>query len=485
MVYLTLSSLSKIKPFERSPLMEQYITNAVTNELQSAVLVNRVKHFFKSFSLAALAYKSNIRKEAGFNAMNTFYQIFLTPFFNEGITGLWKDGFVPPALKDSAKDTYYRFLSNPRFHWRKFLTHLAVKAINRFSRLSNCQDRVLILDDSTLPKRGKHIELVSWVFDHVLKKSTLGFKNLVLGWSDGWTFIPFDFSLAASSNQPNNVMKPLDKRTIGAKRRKDALRSKLDIALEMLKKADSLGIDASFVLFDSWFSFPSFINKVYQTGYNVICRLKPMPNIRYLYKNKEYDLNTLYRKFIINTLTTIINPIPGKSSSLIVATKEGLQVKIVFYRENKGSSWSAFLSTDCDMDSEKILMTYSKRWAIEPFFKETKQHLRLGKEQNRDFDSIFASSAIAFVRYLFLSVTKRLESDPRTLGELFQTIQVEVKELSVPQIFIELLSDKIKKMSSTLNLADSIYTQFMKIVDSIRCYLSAMIKFDALEGCET
>lgn len=469
--------------------MKQNTTNALINEFQSTRLCNRVKHFFKSFNLVSLANKSNIRKDAGISTMNILYQIFLTSFFHEGLSGLWKEGFMPSVLKESGKDTYYRFLSNHRFHWRKFLNLLSIKVIKTFNRFSSWQDRVLILDDTTLPKRGRHIELVSWVFDSVLKKSTLGFKNLLLGWSDGFTFIPFDFSLIASSNklvdkQPTELAKTMDKRTIGAKRRKDALRSKLDMALEMLDKAYSSGIDASFVLFDSWFAFPSFINNVYHIGYNVICRLKKLPTIHYIYKDRPYSLDALYRKFVKNTFKPLLS-IPGKYASIDVTTKEGLRVKIVFYLEDKGSNWSAFLSTDIDVSPEKVLMTYTRRWPIEPFFKECKQHLWFGKEQCRNFDSVFASNAIVFIRYIFLSVTKRLDSDPRTLGELFQSIQVEMKELSVPQVVLELIADEVKKMSRTLNLPEIVYPQFMKLLDSIKYYLASLFKFDEPVGCES
>jgi len=464
--------------------MEHNTTDVFISKFQSTKLCNKVKHFFKSFKLAALANKSNIKKDAGISTMNILYRVFLTPFFHESLSGLWKEGFIPSPLKQTGKDTYYRFLSNHRFHWRKLLNLLAIKVIKTFNRFSIWQERVLILDDSTLPKRGRHIELVSWVFDSVLKKSTLGFKNLLLGWSDGFTFIPFDFSLIASSNQPNNLVKDMDKRTIGAKRRKDALRSKMDMALEMINKAYSSGIDASFCLFDSWFAFPSFINKVYHIGYNVICKLKNLPNIRYTYKGKPYCLDALYRKFAKNSLKPLLN-IPGKYASLNVTTKEGLRVKIVFYFEEKGSNFSAFLSTDLSVSPEKVLMTYAKRWPIEPFFKECKQNLYLGKEQCRNFDSVFASNAIAFIRYIFLSVTKRLENDPRTLGELFQSIQVEMKELSVPEIVLELIADEVKKMSRTLNLPETVFSQVMQLLYSIRYYLSSLIIFDEPQGCES
>jgi len=169
----------------------------------------------------------------------------------------------------------------------------------------------------------------------------------------------------------------------------------------------------------------------------------------------------------------------------VVTTKEGLQVRIVFYREEKGPCWCAFLSTDLDLSPEAVLETYAKRWAIEPCFKECKQHLSLGKERCRNFDSLFASNAIAFIRSLFLSVTKRLENDPRTLGALFESIQIEIKALSPPQVVFELLSDGLQKMSRTLNLPESIFSQITQLIDSIKYFLVSLLKFDEPTKCET
>lgn len=464
--------------------MDKHTTKSLINEFGSTKLCNRVKHFFDTYNVAAAAGRSNIKKEAGISSMSILYHMFLTPFFNERLTGLWQNSLVPSDLKGSGKDAYYRFISNHRYNWRRFINLLALKVITHLEKFSLWQDRVLILDDTTQPKRGKQIELVSWVFDSVAKKSTLGFKNLVLGWSDGLSFIPFDFTLVASSNRPNNHEKALDKRTIGARRRKDALSSKTELALEMVKKAHSSGLDASFVLFDSWFAFPSFIKDVYEEGYNVICKLKKLPNIHYIYKGKPYHLDALYRKVAKDMLRSLPT-LPGRYASIDVTTKEGLPARIVFYLDGKGRGWSAFLSTDLDTSPEKILTTYARRWSIEPFFKQCKQNLHLGKEQCRDFDSIFASAALAILRYLFLAITTRFEKDPRTLGELFKSVQVEMNNLSTTQIVLELIAEEASKVSRTLKSSETVHAQLMKLIDSIKYFLSSLLKFDELVGCET
>ena len=56
--------------------------------------------------------------------------------------------------------------------------------------------------------------------------------------------------------------------------------------------------------------------------------------------------------------------------------------------------WHGLLTTNLDLSFEQAYKIYSKRWSIEVFFKESKQHLGLGKCQSQDFDAKIASITI-------------------------------------------------------------------------------------------
>jgi len=55
--------------------------------------------------------------------------------------------------------------------------------------------RALILDDTTVSKTGKSIERTGYVHDHVSGTFILGYKILVVGYWDGVSVIPLDFSI--------------------------------------------------------------------------------------------------------------------------------------------------------------------------------------------------------------------------------------------------------------------------------------------------
>ncbi len=157
-----------------------------------------------------------------------------------------------------------------------------------------------ITDDSIGPKTGKEMELVSYHFDHKSGKSILGNQYLQLGFHNGTNFYPLDMAMISSKKRPNNNLKCMDKRTNGWKRHKEALSKKTDVLVAMTQRAWNAGIDASFLLFDSWFAHDDVISRVYKCGYGVICRLKRGRD-KYEYQGEKYTLKQLWQQFAKKT----------------------------------------------------------------------------------------------------------------------------------------------------------------------------------------
>jgi len=165
------------------------------------------------------------------------------------------------------------------------------------------EDRVnvFVIDDSFYSReRSKHVELLARVKDHADKgQYKKGFRMLTLGWSDGNTFIPILFHLLSTS-KARNILCPMnqdiDKRTNGFKRRQNALKSSPDLVIDMLKQAVDHHIDAKYVLFDSWFSYPVTLRKIKTLGLDVIAMLKNTSKIHYQYQGKHQNLSSVYAK---------------------------------------------------------------------------------------------------------------------------------------------------------------------------------------------
>ena len=202
-----------------------------------------------------------------------------------------------------------------------------------------------------------------------------------------------------SKNRPNETVRSLDKRSNGWKRRQETFRKKTEVLLEMLHRCFRNGIDARFVLFDSWFANDGLLANIVEIGYGVICRLKATKT-RYTYQGKAWTLKELWHEVARHRLQVV----PGwhlKAAVLNVNLPLSGTVRLVFVRWTK-KRWHCFLCTEIDLEPEEILNYYARRWAIEVYFRDAKQMLALGQGQSECFDALIAWTSIVMIRYLLL-----------------------------------------------------------------------------------
>ena len=414
---------------------------------------NQFSNAIRELHIGTILRKANITKSCGISAYEVFQFLLLLVFQGKNLFR-----FLNSKRKDQAvsKNTYYRFLNDTSFNWTKFLLLLAAKVTSMFSTLTKPQRvKVLVLDDSVIKRnRSKAVELLARVYDHVEHKYQKGFTMLALGWSDGYSFVPVGFNLLSSakkSNRYQEISDKIDRRTNGYKNRKESLLKKPEAAILLIQRALAAGIQADYVLMDTWFTTEPMITKILETGLDVIGMVKQL-NQRYSYRGGSYTLPQL-RKFVH------FDNIKNIFGSIIVTTKTGIPVKIVIVRNrNKKSECLYLLSTDCSLSDAEIVRIYGNRWSIECFFKAAKSCLKLGTEfQSRTYDAMVSHTAIVFTRYTILEWIRRKENDEKTYGELFFMLCEDIQDMdltsalqSLMALFVEQISELSADITSCL-----------------------------------
>ncbi|HCX48222.1 MAG TPA: IS4 family transposase [Bacillus sp. (in: Bacteria)] len=417
--------------------------------------------------------QSGIKKSFGFSCSYLFQLVFCLIFQHKNWFMLLDS---KKADKFPAKDTLYRFLNQSTFNWRRFLLLLSTFTIGKVEPLTDKnRPKVFIIDDSAYNRnRSKAVELLARCFDHASLKMCFykGFRMLTLGWSDGHSFMPIDFSLLSSKNkQINGISEQIDKRTCGYQRRKDALLSSPDQIPDMIKRALASGIEASYVLMDSWFTLPPLVKAIVEQGLDVIGMVKETKQ-RYNINGKLVSLKELYR---------LAQPVQSKKGilrSVHTVMANGTSIKVVFIQNrNKKSDWLAILSTDCTLSEQEIVRIYGMRWDIEVFFKATKSLLKLEKEfQSRSYDALISHTTIVFARFIVLSWQNRCNTDQRTIGGLFYELCDEVNELDwavALQQLIELLQDALKQTNKKIKKL--IQSQLEQWISGLPSYIKAYL----------
>ena len=390
----------------------------------------------RELQISKLLKQSNIKGKSGKSFYEVFQFLLLLVFQNCNLFH-----FLNSKKQDTAfsKNTYYRFLNNTSFNWSKFITLLSAKVIAYFDTLTR-PERVmcLVLDDSVVPReRSKKVELLSYVFNHVIGKTVKGFNMLTVGWTDGFSFIPVGFNMMASAKAEKRVVEAnssIDKRSNGFKSRRNAVISKPEAAIKLIQNALNAGVKASYVLMDTWFTNEPFIDKVLALGVDVIGMLKDNKQF-YFYKGHKCNLKQLGK------LVSFSKPGNILYSICVETGKQRIPVKLVFVRNrNKRSEYIVILSTDCGMSNEEIIRTYRNRWSIELFFRAGKSLLDLGTEfQGLSYDMTVSSTAIVYTRYILLEWMRRKKNDDKTICELFYVCCDDIQDMELTTALKQLL----------------------------------------------
>ncbi len=409
----------------------------------------------KCFSFSALCQCLNPLKQRGYSFELIFSSLICLPFLGLKTVHSFTGSILSSHI-EARKDVFYRLKNNPETCWRNILWLFSLKFIkltNEHGAKDSEAVRCLIFDDSTLPKTGRYIEKVSRVWDHVLNRCILGYRLLAMGYWDGVSFIPLDFSLHRERGR--NATKPFGlkrkeyrkqyqkKREKGVhawNRAKEADSTKIDSAVKMFWRAISQGVKVDYVLMDSWFTcgaFMSAVSRVKKQTVHLIGMYKT-PRTRFDYSGEQFTYSQ-------------IRNILGKAKrcrKLRLYYKEaivgynGQPLKMFFSRQGKNGKWRVFVTTDTKLSFISMIKIYQIRWSIEVFFKEAKQLLGLGKCQSNDFDAQIADTTITMIQHTLLNLKYRFEHY-ESKGALFEQVRESVTQSRLNErlwgLFIELL----------------------------------------------
>lgn len=365
-------------------------------------------------------------------------------------------------------------MNDTSYNWKKFLLLLAAKVISAFTMLTRPERiRVFVLDDSVVKRnRSKQVELLARVYDHVEHKFQKGFSFLTLGWSDGYSFLPVGFNMlsyAKKENRYQEISDQVDRRTNGYKNRNESLMTKPQAAVLLLKRALNAGIHADYVLMDSWFTTEPMLKELLGIGLDAIGMVKQLKQ-QYRYQGKSYTLPQL-RKFMRHENAVNI------FDSVLVHTRDGIPVKIVFIRNRyKKSECLYLLSTDCSLNESEIVRIYGNRWSIECFFKAAKSLLKLGTEfQSRSYDAIVSHTTIVFTRYILLEWIRRNQNDQKTYGELFYLLCEDIQDMDLTTSLTSLMALFVEQFSNlSVGITAIIKSKVNDWIQSQATYIQAL-----------
>ena len=472
--------------------------------------------------IARIGQFFNNIKRSGVNVSDILMLLVLMPFYQlKSIPVLTKSGLRKNSGLDCGNSVFYDMKNNPQINWRSLLYLVALRFRNLSGELTAeiaNNVRAFIFDDSPIPKSGIKTELVSRIHDHVSGGFIFGYKILVMGYWDGLSFYPLDFSLhrekgeqidkikkrvktantrlssqrqivkkikkllekarlelklirqgnknkqtktakkkiGAATNKVKRIKKRLkivdakytelenkaielrtelketkkgqphygltkkkkqeqftkyrDAASPGAQRIEEADIKKTTNMLVMLKRALKRGFRADYVLTDSWFfntELVKLISKLHKKYKVSLITMARMGTTKYklLSNQNHYNAIELLTKFERQAKQARSHK--ARYIKIPVSYNE-IRVNLFFIKVGQTPKWKLLVTTDLSINFQKLMDVYSIRWAIELFFRESKQYLNLGKSKSTCFDTQVADATISLVQYTILSFHQRL-----------------------------------------------------------------------------
>jgi IS4 transposase len=285
-----------------------------------------------------------------------------------------------------------------------------------------------------------------------------------MGYHDGKSFFSLDFSLHGEKGKNQNkpfgltpaqckkrYSKKRDKSSKGSERTDDYFLTKIESLIKMIRLAITKGIRFDYVLTDSWFTCFELVKFV--VSRRIKCHfigMIKMGKTRYNAFGKSLtskEIVDLLRRKRMTKRSKLI----GYYYAETIVDFKGIQVKLFFCKSSKKGNWNGMMTTNTELTFEQAYKIYSTRWSVEVFFKESKQHLGLGKCQSQDFDAQIAATTLCMLQYNLLSVVKRF-NDYETLGELFRATQKDALKLTISEQIWLIIIELIAELSEIFNI---------------------------------
>ena len=240
------------------------------SEKRRSVVMNAFTCLLEDINLDCRSLGGIKRENCRLTNLQVFQILVLFPFF--AIKGYSHyAGSALSRMFGGRKDMFYSYLSQDNLNWRKVIyritNRLVKRVVIRDDHKKSRLPKVLIADDTDLPKTGMHMESIGKIFSHVHQRCILGYKALMLCWSDGRTQFMLDFSLhgemgkiegkeqgLTSAQRKARYERQRNKDSHISKRKNEYFMGKGVKLLEMVKDAIQNKIPFDYLLVDSWFT---------------------------------------------------------------------------------------------------------------------------------------------------------------------------------------------------------------------------------------
>ena len=265
---------------------------------------------------------------------------------------------------------------------------------------------VISLDEYIIPKTGKHIEGVDYFHVNPGEKDTLGLSMISTHYYGGKIEYPIDRNIYRRQRE-------LEKHG-----KEELYRSKNEIARELIRKYDELGVPCKTWVMDAYFMTKENVNELNSRDFSYISKIKRNWTVTFQRKHwsvsalqanipkSEYEFveavnsKTNEKRYFLAAMRDVFIKKIGNNG--LVFIKELEKNKTEEFQEKYPGGWACLVTNIRDAPPKKIIQTYMKRWTIETSYRDENQELHLHGCMWRNIEGQYCFISLVFLAYRLL-----------------------------------------------------------------------------------
>ena len=324
-----------------------------------------------------------------------------------------------------------RFLTRHRWNVRR------LNALRLQQALSQRKGGVLIVDDTIIEKSGGHMDGVGFLFDHCKGRNVRCHDIVSTFYHNVNLHVPLYLTPYVKKEHATDM---------------DIwFKTKIQLAMDLLRKS-LMQISPDVVVFDAWYMSKELVDFVSSRGLLWVSSAKGNRLIRV--DDTWISVNAFAERLskrAFKRINTMVDEQRFKwiYEGTVVMKNIGL-VKLVILRVRRNSKTYTFLvSNGGDVEGLQVLEYYKKRWSIEVFYRDCKQHLGMGEYQVRRLDAVVIHLHLVVLAYTLLKnawcnpFLNRLLKGVRAIGSACKKLK--------RWVFSQLLG-KLKELEDALSI---------------------------------
>lgn len=305
--------------------------------------------------------------------------------------------------------TLSRFLNDNRYPWYN-LTWRISQRLQDFDAMRARSDGYLILDDTIIPKYGKHMEGIHKLKDPSTDAYVLGYCPVNLLYADGRHSYPLGFEFRIWRDETYS---------------QDEAFSKGKLAVSLLSKAIRMGYTQQTLLFDSAYFIQEIIELADKSGLTWIGKSKG--NRLFIYEGASMAAKDIaamipksrfrkHKKYPDIRYATVRVEVPGHGPATLVIVHNLRESE----EERESIPIKYLVASDPKMHGSAVIKKFKHRWEIEIFHRTVKQSFGLEDYHGRKLCGHIAHTSLVYIAYtlvVFLQICFP-SLDKETIGEI-------------------------------------------------------------------